>query len=96
MKNWLQRKIANVINYGPVVTQTIGRQIGGNSMSNLENNNNPMQFNLYNAGGGKVLEVKYYQRSNDEYVSNLHVISSDEDLGAAIGKIIFIESLKRN
>lgn len=56
---------------------------------------NGLHFILYPANGGNVLEVRSFnEKTGDNYVS-LHLISSEQDLGESIGKIITIEALRR-
>ena len=57
-------------------------------------NSNGMRFNLYKANGGFVIETRIYDERNDRNINKLHVITEDQDLGAAIGKIITMESLR--
>jgi hypothetical protein len=54
-----------------------------------------MRFTIYNAQGGKIVEVRTYDRKRDHWDSALHVIESNDDFGNSIAKIIFTESLKR-
>jgi hypothetical protein len=55
---------------------------------------NGMRFNLYKAAGGFVIETKIYDDRNDRNINKLHVITEEQDLGDAIGKIITMESLR--
>lgn len=56
---------------------------------------NTVSFNLYNASGGLVINVVSYDSAKDRRNTSLHVITHDQDLGEALGKIITIEALKR-
>jgi hypothetical protein len=55
---------------------------------------NGMRFNLYKASGGFVIETKLYDERSDRNINKLHVITEDKDLGAELGKIITMESLR--
>lgn len=55
---------------------------------------NGMRFNLYKASGGYVIETRIYDEKNDRNINKLHVITEEQDLGDAIGKIITMESLR--
>lgn len=58
-------------------------------------NGNGVNFVLYPATGGNILEVRIFdERTGDSSVS-LHIITLDQDLGESIGKIITLEALKR-
>ena len=56
---------------------------------------NGTNFTLYQANGGTVLELRHYDRKNDDNIYTLYVIPSDRDLGVEISHIITMESLKR-
>ena len=53
-----------------------------------------MNFTVYRANGGHVIETRTYDRKTDRSDSNLHVITDDKDLGEEIGKIITYERLR--
>ena len=54
-----------------------------------------INFQIYPASGGNVVEVQYYNESLDKMYKALHIIPSDQDLGEGISKIITIEMLKK-
>jgi len=53
-----------------------------------------MRFQLYRASGGYVVETRYYDRRTDRNENKMYVITEDQDVGHAIGKIITMESLR--
>jgi hypothetical protein len=53
-----------------------------------------MNFTVYRANGGHVVETRQYDRKRDENNNSLHIITDDKDLGEEIGKIITFERLK--
>ena len=53
-----------------------------------------MRFQLYRASGGYVVETRYYDRKADRNENKMYVITEDQDVGHAIGKIITMESLR--
>ena len=68
-----------------VATLTKGRSI---------DNNNGMNFTVYRANGGHVIETRQYERKRDENNYGLHIITDDKDLGEEISKIITFERLR--
>ena len=54
-----------------------------------------MRFTVYNASGGKIVEINHYDSRTDRHHTSLHIITSDEDFGAELGKIAFVEALKK-
>jgi hypothetical protein len=53
-----------------------------------------MQFTVYNANGGRVVETRRYDKKTDRSATGLYVITSDADFGREIDKIITMEALK--
>lgn len=54
-----------------------------------------IRFQIYKASGGFVVETSMYDRQRDRHHQSLHIITDDQDLGSAIGKIITMETLKQ-
>jgi len=52
-------------------------------------------FRTFNANGGTVVEITYYDVTTDHTNCALHVIPSDKDLGESLAHIITYEALKR-
>ena len=100
MKNWLRRILYNFINapeesqIHPVSKPGRARNL---TLSNRtpDEGNDSFNFTVYNANGGKIVEVKNYDEAKDRWDRSLHIITSDEDFGESIGKIVFVEMLKR-
>lgn len=69
----------------------LGLQVGPQSIDQPER---AIQFTIYNANGGRVVETRRYDRQKDRHTNGLYVITSDQDFGREIDKIITMESLK--
>lgn len=54
-----------------------------------------MNFTIYHANGGHVLEYNEYDPINDRRTQKLYIISSDKDLGQGLAEIITLEHLRR-
>lgn len=65
---------------GPVATSTVGAE--------------GMNFSLYRADGGYVIEYRAYDSIKDRRINSLHLITKDENLGERIGQIITLELLR--
>lgn len=61
----------------------------------LNDRNNGMNFTVFNATGGKVIQFATYDPVRDRHQSNLYVVTDREDLGEEIAMIITRESLTR-
>lgn len=53
-----------------------------------------MNFTVYRANGGHIIEHRIYDRKTDRNNNSLHIITDDKDLGEEIGKIITFENLR--
>jgi hypothetical protein len=58
------------------------------------NSDPTLQFKIYNAVGGKVVEFSRYDRKMDRHHHDIYIIPKDEDFGTKIAKIAMLESLK--
>lgn len=74
--------------------------IGSQKISSVEDvavlNDDPvLNFKVYNAVGGKVVEFRYYDRIKDRGSCQTYIITNEQDFGERIAKIATMESLKR-
>jgi hypothetical protein len=53
-----------------------------------------MNFSLYSASGGYIMEYRRFDEKRGENINNLHIINSDDDLGERIGQIVTMELLR--
>ena len=66
-----------------------------NTVSGRDVGSDPtLQFKVYNAIGGKVVEFSRYDRHKDRAFHDIYIIGKDEDFGAKIAKIAMLEVLK--
>jgi len=56
---------------------------------------NSMDFSVYTANGGYIVEYKSYDSKTDKYDGKLHIIPEDKELGEGISHIVTIEMLRR-
>lgn len=101
MKNWLRHKLHNfifskqdeaLVSYDNRKMATLSSGRHGHT---LGSDNEPLRFTVYNASGGKIVEISHYDQRTDRHSTSLHIITSDEDFGAELGKIAFVEALKK-
>ena len=94
---WFKRKLAswvNDYNNEPKAQLEVGstRLISGRDQIESE----PiLNFKIYSAVGGKVVEFRLYDRKNDQSFGTTYVITNDQDFGTAISKIATLEMLKK-
>ena len=66
-----------------------------NTISTRDVNSDPtLQFKIYNAIGGKVVEFSRYDRHKDRSFHDIYIIGKNEDFGEKIAKIAMLECLK--
>jgi hypothetical protein len=53
-----------------------------------------LNFKVYSAVGGKVVEFRRYDRKSDRNDTTTYIITNDQDFGERIAKIAMIENLK--
>ena len=90
--NWLKRRLRRWLDNDidtsiKLASNSIsaGRDVGSDPT---------LQFKIYSAIGGKVVEFSRYDRQKDRHFHDIYIIGKDEDFGAKIAKIAMLESLK--
>lgn len=53
-----------------------------------------LNFKVYSAIGGKVVEFRRYDRQRDRNESTTYIITNDQDFGERISKIATMENIK--
>jgi hypothetical protein len=89
MKLTLKQRIRNWIMDDGDGPNYVSRDIEPDSLSS-----EGMRFQLYKASGGFVIETRKYDERKDEHNCKMYVITEEQDLGAELGKIITMESLR--
>jgi hypothetical protein len=55
----------------------------------------PIRFSVQTVQGGTLIETRWTDHKTDNYERKLHIVTQDENLSEAIGKIVTMELLKR-
>jgi hypothetical protein len=98
--NWLYKKFKHMWENRYLYEETVGspeptdRVVSSGNILHSRRGNG-LNFQIYGASGGYVLECSHYDDNTDKHYQNLHVIANGEDLGESISKIITIEMLRR-
>ena len=98
MRNWIRQKLHNFIfpqDNEVVEARTSGRKHNLISRGSQLDNRNGMSFTIHQANGGYVLEYSSYDEKTDRHNNNLHIITSDQDMGQGIAHIITLEMLRK-
>lgn len=100
-KRWMLKAVKEAVDAERQGVNLIGAQdisskslrIGREPVS-IDQPERAIQFTVYVANGGRVVETRRYDRHKDRHTNGLYVITSDQDFGREIDKIITMESLK--
>jgi hypothetical protein len=84
---WLRKKLENINEL-----EKDSMVIAPTSSSHLDSHG--MNFTVYRANGGHIIEHRVYDRKTDRNNNSLHIITDDKDLGDELGKIITFENLR--
>jgi len=55
----------------------------------------PITFRVQSVSGGTLIETRWYNAKTDNNERKLHIVTGEENLAEAIGKIVTMELLKR-
>ncbi len=83
MKNWLRNRINSWLSYGDSSPEP--SHINSDGLFSLQ---------VYQAVGGKILEVRRNDPKLDQYVYELYIISEDANFSEETAKIISLEIMK--
>jgi hypothetical protein len=97
LDNWILKRAKRIRNRNETIS-SIDRLQTGISISedrpSIGSSRHRMNFTVYRANGGVLVEINRYDERKDHHHCELHIVHPDEDLGAALGKIVTFESLK--
>lgn len=97
--NWFRKKCKQALGHDEeLALETVSYASTQHSLSSRmggSSGTDSLNFQIYFADGGYVLEYSHYDRKADEYVRRLHLVRSDENLGDDIAKVITVEMLRR-
>ena len=98
---WFTNKVMTALqedrnkpNTGTVSTQVRKSAIISGSTGTILNSKG-MQFTVYTASGGYVLEYNDYDINSDRTKTKLYIIGSEKDLGEGLAEVITIELLQK-
>lgn len=83
--------IGNSIGYGKVAPASPNHRI----VRNIEDMAHGTNMVVYNATGGKIVQVWNYDHKVDRHVSNLYIITENQDFGEELALIMTKEALAR-
>jgi hypothetical protein len=90
MKLTLKQRIRQWLSDDGNELDTIGQDVVETSRLDSDG----MRLQIYKASGGYVVETRSYDRHKDRSFNSMHVITENQDLGDALGKIVMMEALR--
>ena len=90
IKKWLYNWLNSVNDTGKIARIQSDQPLV--SSSRIESRG--MNFSVYRANGGYVIEHRVYDRKTDRSDNSLHIITDEKDLGEEIAKIITFENIR--
>jgi hypothetical protein len=97
LDNWILKRAKRIRNRNETIS-SIDRLQTGISISedrpSIGSSRHRMNFVVYRANGGVLVEINRYDERKDQHHCELHIVHPDENLGDALGKIVTFESLK--
>jgi hypothetical protein len=96
-KRWILKTAKEAVSYNQqeqemnYASQKIS---SGRVESSIDQPDRAIQFTVYNASGGRVVETRRYDRHKDKNYNGLYIITSEQDFGKEIDKIITMETLR--
>lgn len=91
IKKWLYNWLNSVNDTGKIARIQSDQPLVSSS-SRIESRG--MNFSVYRANGGYVIEHRVYDRKTDRSDNSLHIITDEKDLGEEIAKIITFENIR--
>lgn len=91
-RRWLRNWLTNFDSDSPV-PEKIGRTISVRE-SDEPDNEKSLNFRVWFANGGKVIQTNRYDRHKDRSMTAMYVITHEQDFGDEVNKIITMEGLR--
>lgn len=92
MKKWLRKLLNNILYSGPEECRAV--QVSADKHKHTPDVDPILNFRVFAAVGGKVVEFNKYDPKTDRRDSTTYIITNDQDFGERISKIATMESLK--
>lgn len=98
LDNWALRRAKRIRSLEQTLSSIDRAETGiGISMkdsASIGSSKHRMNFTVYRANGGMMVEYNRYDDRKDQHHCELHIIHPDQNLGEALSKIVTFESLK--
>lgn len=95
LDNWILKRAKHIRNRSEAIKSSDRVEVSmTGDRPSIGSHRHRMNFTVYRANGGVLVEVNRYDERKDQHYCELHIVTPDEDLGASLGKIVTFEGLK--
>ena len=97
LDNWILKRAKRIRQRNETISSIDKLQTGisiNEDRPSIGSSRHRMNFTVYRANGGVMVEINRYDERKDHHHCELHIVHPDENLGDALGKIVTFESLK--
>ena len=97
LDNWILKRAKRIRQRNETISSIDKLQTGisiSEDRPSIGSSRHRMNFTVYRANGGVMVEINRYDERKDHHHCELHIVHPDENLGDALGKIVTFESLK--
>jgi hypothetical protein len=97
LDNWILKRAKRIRQRNETISSIDKLQTGisiNEDRPSIGSSRHRMNFTVYRANGGVLVEINRYDERKDHHHCELHIVHPDQDLGEALGKIVTFESLK--
>ena len=91
-RRWLRNWITNFDQDGPEQAKS-GRIVSVRE-SDEPDYEKSLNFRVWFANGGRVVQTNRYDRQKDRNITSMYVVNNDQDFGREIDKIVSMENLR--
>lgn len=94
MISWVRRKVINWVRDDWNEASKSGRPIAVSDVEHRPDQPPVLNFRIYNAANGQILEFSRYDRKNDQHIHTVYIVEKDKDIGEYVAKCLSMELLK--
>lgn len=91
-RRWLRNWLTNFDSDQPV-QEKMSRTLSVRESDDPDNEKS-LQFRVWFANGGRVIQTNRYDRQKDRSLTSMYVVTSEQDFGHEIDKIVTMEGLR--
>lgn len=99
IRDWLLRDEPDYVDNEKdecIVREKVREKVRENDSDDFQiDHDSTIHFQVVPASGGRIVQIRYYDRIKDRGATKLHVITPDENLAESLAQIFQIETLSR-